>query len=251
MTVEKNKKGEKPMLKGIKRIGIIAALTLIVLGGIFTYNHFFGKVNAEEEVEMTLQEQIQFKDLEKVKIITLADVKGAFDTTALKVTGFEEYGRIREEKITDVYKEKSIDKNDSFVTKKAKEMLNSANTREMNFTFSVDYGLGFDMRPLLQNGITVDEYEGVVTFSTPELIFTNFYIDPTYELTEENGVFISMLDNKFSSEEKSLLIRKMEDSMKKDIMEDERITEAALHSTKNQITQLIQEINPAIVVEFK
>lgn len=232
-----------------KRLGEVLILgTFLLIVGIYIGNHFQQKA---EKVNLTEAEKAAHPALSKAKIITLDKIKGAFNGEVLKLTGFEETNRHQIEQVTDVVREMTVDTTDSLWVKKGKEWFNGANTRELTANFSIDYGLGFDMYSLLEHGIWVDEYKGIVTIDTPTITFTHFYIDPAYHLQEENGVIVSIFQHGFSAEEKSLLIQKMEERIKQVIMEDEQIQQKALEATKTQLKKLLEDINPRITVQFR
>lgn len=236
------------MIKQVKRTLIaIGTITIIALGtGVFLS---FQKEPAAEQIVMTLHEQERFQELQKVKIVTEEEIRGAFSETAFKITGYEEKGMESKKKIHDDYYQKMIEEDDSFFMAKGKQFINELNKRELYAHFVVDYGLGFDFERLV-HAISVDEYTGKVRIPTPELVLTNFYIDPTFSIEEESGAMVKLLNREFTTNEKRFLIQKMEEAIKQDILGNEQTEQVAIQTTKNKIIRLLEAVNPDITVTF-
>lgn len=238
------------MNKRTKRWLIITGILLVFFFGVFV-TLLLQKKEAVEVKPLTMspEEQARFNALQRVKIITEEEIRGAFTDTAFKITGFEEKGMESVQRIQDDYYQKMIQEADSFVRKKTKAWLNELNTRELSARFVVDYGLGFDLEPVMSR-IQVDEYTGKVIIPTPELVLTHFYIDPTFLMEENNGVLVTLLNRDFTRAEKDFLIKEMEEGIQTRILHNETARRVATEATKQRITELLQHVNPHITVVF-
>lgn len=238
------------MNKRTKRWLIITGILLVFFLGVFATLLLQKKEVVEvTPLIMSPEEKARFNALEQVKLITEEEIQGAFTDTAFKITGFEETGMESVQRIQDDYYQKMIEAEDSFLRKKTKAWLNELNARELYAHFVVDYGLGFDLEPLLSR-IQVDEYTGKVSIPTPELVLTQFYVDPTFLIEEKNGALVTLLNREFTRAETDFLIKEMEEGIKTRILHNETTRPIAIEATKQRIAELLQRVNPRVTVVF-
>lgn len=239
------------MIQKTKQFLMIVGLVALLSGAVVVFISLQQKPKEEgTPIVLSQEEKKRFEHLEEVKIVTEEEVRGAFSETAFKLTGFEENGMESQKKIQDDYYQLLIQQDDHFLVEKGKEWLNALNKRELFAHFVVNYGLGFDLEGVVEQ-IKVNETTGEVVIPTPPLSLTHFYIDPTFEIQEENGAIVTLFNRGFAVEEKQLLIEKMENEIKESILHNEQITTLAVEATKEKITTFLQKVNPNITVVFQ
>lgn len=251
--MQKNTEAPKAKIKVKKKdkmktfLSVIGVISLITVS-IMLFLHFNQK--PEENIVLADSEKEEFKTLEKAKIISLDEVEGIINEKALKLVGFEETDRKYKKKIEDSHFQTVIEKSDGFVWRKTKSFYNGLNRRNVYANFSVDYGLGFDFQKILEEkSIKVDEENGIITIPKLKVQFIQFYIDPTYQVTEDNGSITKLFNRELSDKERNFLIKRMEKSIKKDIVKKKE--KEAQKATEKQVKKLFESINRDIKVEFE